>query len=366
MQITEAMADIVANPIILIDIHGRIKLFNRAAEKTFGYKAEEVLGKNVKIIMPEPYRSSHNDYLKEYLQTGKAKIIGTGREVVALRKNGEIFPMELAVNELSLLGERNFAGSIVDISGWRNAQAELTAAKEDAESANRTKSKFLDIISHELRTPLTVILGNTPLLTDTGDLPDEVEIAEIANDIEKDAIHLLSIINDLLDISKIEAGKMTIVRKTIGIVEFVNAVVSEFRRKISVKGITINVSCDDINIEADSLRLKQILYNLISNALKFTDKGTISIRGRKDGERVLFEVEDTGCGIPAADMARIFDAFHQVDSSDSRATSGTGLGLAITEKLVKLLGGEIGVKSVVGKGSKFYFFIPVTDKGSVK
>lgn len=235
----------------------------------------------------------------------------------------------------------------------KKKEGELQEAKERAEVTNRLKSDFLDMMSHELRTPLTVILGNLPLLTDGKDLPEPKEVAEIARDMEKSGMHLLTLINDLLDISKIEAGKMTLNIEAVSAASIIEDAVSTISVLAQKKGIAVETEVDDMMIRADPIKLKQILLNLLSNALKFTDKGGIRVSVERDGEFAKFKVADTGRGIREDDFPVIFEAFRQVDGSSTRNAQGTGLGLAITQRLVELHGGTISVESRVGEGSVF-------------
>ena len=239
----------------------------------------------------------------------------------------------------------------------RSRQA-LKAAKEEAEKANRIKSEFLNVISHELRTPLTVILGNTPLLTDPEDLPAPEDIAEMARDMEQDGQHLLTLINDLLDISKIEAGGLDLRPRAISATEAVTDAVDTVHGLAERKGLFLTAEPGEGKVLADPVRLKQILLNLLSNAIKFTDQGGVTVRARPQDDFVAFEVRDTGVGMRPEDLPVVFDMFRQVDSSDTRNAAGTGLGLAITKKLVEMHGGEIRVESEEGEGSAFTFTIP--------
>ena len=353
-----AILNTVIGGIIVINHQGILEFLNPAAEKMFGYFASEVLGQNVKMLMPDPYHREHDTYLNNYLTTGQRKIIGIGREVVAKRKDNHLFPIELAVSEMKEGNDRKFVGRIIDISKRKAAEQALIKAKEQAEESNRLKSEFLNIISHELRTPLTIMLGNLPLLMDQDDLPNPDEIVDIAKDIEDSGQHLLTLINDLLDLSKIEAGKMTIQKESFSIAALTNDIITSIQLIAQEKGLIIETAIDDIEIVADPIRLKQILLNLLGNAIKFTEKGTIKVTIKAIEHQVRFLIEDKGCGIPEADIPFIFDAFRQSDSSVARRAEGTGLGLTITKKLVELHDGQIAVQSQVGKGSIFSFLIP--------
>lgn len=241
------------------------------------------------------------------------------------------------------------------VSALKEKEGELQEAKERAEGTNRLKSDFLNMMSHELRTPLTVILGNVPILTDEKDLPEPKEVAEIARDMEKSGMHLLSLINDLLDISKIEAGRMPLKMEAVSTASIIEDAVSTISVLAQKKGIAVESEVDDMMIRADPVRLKQILLNLLSNAVKFTNKGGIRVSVERDGESAKIKVADTGCGIREDDFPVIFEPFRQVDGSSTRNAQGTGLGLAITKSLVELHGGRISVESRLGEGSVFTF-----------
>jgi PAS domain S-box-containing protein len=344
--------------IIVIDSKGIVEFFNPAAEEIFGYSADDIIGHNVNRLMPEPYNNEHDTYLNNYLTTGQRKVIGIGREVVAKRKDGSLFPIELAVNEMKEGDELKFVGRIIDMTERKAAEQALIKAKEQAEESNRLKSEFLNVISHELRTPLTIMLGNLPLLTDPDDLPETDEIADIAKDIEDSGRHLLALINDLLDLSKIEAGKMTIQKELLSVATLTQDVITSVKIMAFEKNVMIKTEIDDIEVFADPIRLKQILLNLLGNAVKFTENGFIKVKIKPMAHQVHFSIEDTGCGIDEQDIPLIFNAFRQSDSSVARRADGTGLGLAITKKLVELHNGEISVKSQLGKGSVFSFSIP--------
>ncbi|MEK8018475.1 MAG: CHASE domain-containing protein [Candidatus Parabeggiatoa sp.] len=355
-----AIVRTVVNGILTINQHGIIEFLNPAAEKLFAYTEREVIGQNVKILMPEPYHSEHDNYLNNYVRTGQAKVIGIGREVTGKRKNGTTFPMELAVSEMHSDKGRKFVGIVTEITERKNAEQMLIEAKEKAEDANRLKSEFLNVMSHELRTPLTVMLGNLPLLTDPSDLPEADEIAEIAQDIEESGKHLLTLINDLLDLSKIEAGKMKLTMASFSVASvFEDMSIAAMKKMVENKGMGFDIQFENISITADPVRLKQILFNLLGNAVKFTDEGKITVNVTQDQGMAYFSVQDTGCGMKEEDLPYIFEVFRQVDGSSKRAASGTGLGLAITKRLVELHKGEITVTSQIGVGSRFTFSIPI-------
>lgn len=268
-------------------------------------------------------------------------------------------------------------------SELESQRTKLIRATEAAESANRAKSDFLNIMSHELRTPLTVILGYTPILSKPEKLPsvkrlkeslnqretthEEIEerVGEVLGEFTKyvgkmklSGEHLLALINDMLDLSKIEAGEMNINCQNVSVDVVVQSTVHQFEREAEKRGLTLVQQTNGETVVADEVRLKQILINIIGNAIKFTNEGGIKVRTKQEGSYVEFSVSDTGCGIPKEDFGDVFERFRQLDESSTRKAGGTGLGLAITKRLVELHGGKIDVSSELGKGTTFCFTIP--------
>jgi PAS domain S-box-containing protein len=244
-----------------------------------------------------------------------------------------------------------------DITEQKQLEDALQQAKETAEKANRQKSQFLNIMSHELRTPLTVILGYLPLLQNAEQLPQPQMVADIAKDMSVSGNHLLELINDLLDISKIEAGQMTLQRETIEADALVQEVLKEFHYLAEDKGLQLINNVADFHFSVDPKRFRQILINLVGNALKFTRSGKITVDGRLCDTGACFSISDTGIGISADELSHVFETFRQVDSSSTRDTGGSGLGLAITKRLVMLHGGVIDVESEEARGTVFRFTI---------
>ncbi len=351
-----------ADAVITIDGHGIVQLFNPAAENMFCYSADEVIGRNVNMLMPEPYHAEHDQYLANYHTTGQKSIIGIGREVVAQRKDGSTLPVHLSVGDATTDENRLYVGVLVDLTLRKAHEQALVTAKEAAEQASRQKSSFLNMMSHELRTPLTVILGYLPLLQNSAQMPEPEMIANIANDMDQSGRHLLEIINDLLDISKIEAGQMLLKPEKIDVRQTVTQVLNEFTPLAQEKGLSLIADIQAGSFVLDPMRFRQILINLVGNALKFTEQGQIDVQGEIKGSVLSMRVCDTGAGIPAEDLPQLFDAFYQVDSTRTRKQGGSGLGLAITKRLIALQNGSIEVESEVGKGTVFSFTI-VTNEG---
>ncbi len=356
---SRAIVDVAVNGVITIDEKGVIDAFNPAAERIFGYAAHEVIGRNVSILMPEPYHSAHDGYLSRHMETGENRIIGIGREVSGRRKDGSTFPLKLAVGEAEIDGGKLFVGYVVDITSTKETEAALITAKEEAEKANRAKTSFLSMVSHELRTPLTSIIGNLPLLTDPDEMPAPAEAAEIATDIVEASDHLLILINDLLDFSKIEAGKLLLERETIAVADVIDQAVTMLQPLAEQKRLRLRVDApDELYVDADPIRLKQVFINLIGNAIKFTGEGEVSVEAVAANGNVTCVVRDTGVGVPEEMLPVIFDKFRQADSSSTRKAGGTGLGLAITKNLIEMHGGEIKAENNADGGSSFTFNLP--------
>ncbi len=344
--------------IVTIDEDGSITSVNPAFEELFGYYAEDIMGENVKMLMPKRYADDHDRYLSDYLATGDRKIIGTTRELEAQTKDGQIFPIELTVSELVLGYDRMFTGIIRNITARKESERELQEAKEVAEAATRTKSQFLANMSHEIRTPMNGILGMTGLLLETN---LDREQREYTQAVQSSADALMEIINDILDFSKVEAGKLELEELDFDLRACLEGIGDVIAIKAQEKGLDLILHIDDdvpTLVKGDPVRLRQVLINLANNAIKFTDKGNIRIHISKldvtdKTADLRIQVIDSGIGIPQDRVDRLFKPFSQVDASTTRKYGGTGLGLAITKQLVDLMGGSISLNSVVGIGSDF-------------
>ncbi|SLM31349.1 PAS domain-containing protein (fragment) [Desulfamplus magnetovallimortis] len=357
---TTAILNTVIDGIVTINHHGIIEVFNPAAQRLFGYQSNEVIGHNVKILMPQPFHGAHDGYLHNYLESGNARIIGIGREVIGRRKDGTTFPMELAVSEMHSEGKRYFTGIVRDISQRKIDEQTLIQAKKEAELANKSKSNFLANMSHEIRTPMNAIIGMSHLVLKT-ELTNKQQ--DYITKIQSSAHALLGIINDILDFSKIEAGKLSMESIEFRLDEVLNHLATIISIKAEEKGLELLFSRSPALpnvLTGDPLRLGQILVNLTNNAIKFTETGEVVVtaepaREEKDRKELRFIVKDTGIGMTKEQSAKLFQAFSQADTTTTRKYGGTGLGLSICKRLVEMMDGTIGVKSSVGEGSTFTF-----------
>ncbi len=357
-----AIVSSVADAIVTIDETGTVLSFNKAAEKIFGHPAASVIGGSITALMPPSYRESHVEGLKRYLSTEIPRIIGATREIEALRNDGTVFPIELDVTETRTRGVRFFTGVVRDITERKRIEDSLRSAKEEAVAASVAKSEFLANMSHEIRTPMNGVIGMTGLLLDT---PLTDEQRGFALTVRSSAESLLTIINDILDFSKIEAGRLDLEEAGFDLRATVEDAVELLAGEAHRKGLEIGCVLDPAlppAVSGDPVRLRQILLNLIGNAVKFTERGGVIVRARLESvepEAIVarFEVKDTGIGIARDKIPRLFTAFSQADGSTSRKYGGTGLGLSISKRLAELMGGSIGVESEPGWGSTFWFSV---------
>lgn len=345
---TQAILDNVLDGIITIDAKGIVSSFNKSAEHIFGYAAIEVVGRNVSMLVPEPHHSQHDSYLHNYLSTRQARVIGIGRELEGRRKGGATFPMELAVSEIRYQDKPLFIGVVRDITERKRVE--------------RMKNEFVSTVSHELRTPLTSIAGALKLMAGDalGILPDTAKpLMHIAL---RNSERLTHLINDLLDMEKIAAGKLHFdmqIQPLMPMVEQALEANKAYGEQYQVR-FELKESGDDVHVRVDTQRLLQVLANYLSNAAKFSPENSlVQVSVHRLNGNVRVAVKDLGPGIPDEFRARIFQKFSQADSSDTRQKGGTGLGLAITKELVERMGGRVGFDSVEGKGATFYVDLPI-------
>jgi PAS domain S-box-containing protein len=361
-----AILHTIADGIITFNNSGIIEDFTPNAERIFGYTTQEVIGRNISILMPESVHWLYDVYL---LRMNRGSGTTGECEIEGRRKDGTTFPLELAVSEMMLGGQRHFTCMVRDITRRKRIQEELIAATREAELASQAKSHFLANMSHEIRTPMNAIIGFSDLCLETQLTPVQRDYLE---KVSLSANSLLGIINDILDFSKIESGKMEMEKapfKLDGVLRGVAAIVSIRAEEKHLEFLIDEEHGIPQELIGDSLRLGQVLNNLANNAVKFTEAGKVVIRIRKEkqvpakgeeyGQIVLrFTVTDTGIGMTPAQTATLFQSFSQADVSTTRKYGGTGLGLAISKRLVELMGGKIWVESTPGKGSMFAFDIP--------
>ncbi len=359
-----AMFDAVGQPIVTIDEHGTVDAFNHAAERLFGYRAAEVVGGPMTRLMPSAVGAVHDGLLATYRGSDASAPRSEMRELTGRRKDGSEFPLEVTLAGWREGDRRYVTGALRDVTAQREIEASLRRAKEAADQANRAKGEFLATMSHEIRTPMNGVLGALALVEGPNLNDDQRQLLDVAN---RSGNALLQIIDDILDLSKLEAGKAEVEPVDFELRAVLGDSIDLLEPAACGRGLILTREVAPAvpdRVRADLRRIRQVLVNLVGNALKFTHRGGVSVRVGLDGELpaggaffLRFEVADTGIGIPEDVQPTLFRRFTQGDSSTTRRFGGTGLGLAISRELVTLMGGRIGVTSAEGKGSTFWFTV---------
>ncbi|WP_300034560.1 PAS domain-containing hybrid sensor histidine kinase/response regulator [uncultured Roseobacter sp.] len=370
-QVNARMNTVLAtslDAVIVVNIDGQIIHFNPAAESIFGYAQPDVLGKSIgDLIVPPHLRDAHDTGMERMQKKGEKHVVGKGRvQLEAMRAGGEVFPVELALQSATDDGNEIIIGFIRDISRQVADEQELISARDRALAGKKAKDEFLTVMSHEIRTPLNGILGNLSLLGDTRLSTDQKQFTrnmEISGEV------LLNHVNSVLDIARFEAGKLSVLRDTVNLGELVQEIVDSQSGSAAERGNVIEwqwIGEAQPWVVADGQKLRQILLNLVGNAIKFTHQGRVSVEVEVSGRVEItdvpvteFRIIDTGVGIAAADTETVFEDFHTMDPSIGRVAGGTGLGLGIAKRLTKALGGDIGVESEPGEGSVFWVRLPL-------
>lgn len=391
----QSVIDAAIDGIITIDSHGNIETINTAALSLFQYESEDLIGQNIKILMPQPHRSGHDGYIKNYLTTKKPQIIGTGREVLGQMKNGETFPFRLAVGEVILNDRILFTGIIHDLSDVKKAEKDLkdlnrqlenriakrTSELEDAinkllltntklksqetelthalnkeKDLNELKSRFVSMASHEFRTPLSTILSSAVIISKYSQTDQQENRMKHVDRIKSSVNHLTGILNDFLSLAKIEEGAEEVNVEEIDL----NIICKEIIEDVQAIKKPEQIILTDIKAEkilSDKRIVRNILFNLLSNAIKYTPhKGEINIRAYTKQSICVIEIVDTGIGIPKVDQQHLFSRFFR--ASNVETIQGTGLGLNIVKRYVSLLAGEISFISSEGQGTTFTIKLP--------
>lgn len=365
--------------IMQVDAEGRIILLNRVAEDMFGYSRDELLGQPVEALIPKELHVRHAAHRAHYREQPMTRTMGSGLALEAIRKDRSRFPVEISLSPSESAEGFRVTAIIRDITERKvaedrlrrvqedytqqlaEANAELEMTNRELERANRLKSEFLASMSHELRTPLHTIIGFSELLGEELEGPLNEKQHRFVQHIHKDSLHLLELINDVLDISKIEADRLELRPEAFDFTALIAESLASVRSLAEAKSHILESASDvPTAVEADRLRIKQILVNLLSNAIKFTPEGgRIRVEARVRDSFVVVSVTDTGIGIPVEEHDSIFDKFHQVGETTKGVREGTGLGLAITKRLVEQHGGRISVESEPRRGSTFVFTLPL-------
>ena len=364
--------------IIEVDREGKIAQLNAVTENMFGYKRGELLAMSVDLLIPTDLRSGHAAHRASYWSRPLTRPMGSGLKLLALRQDGTKFPVEISLSPVKTDEGFRVMAIIRDVTGRQRVEermraiqeqftAELTAKNselevrnQEVERANSLKSEFLASVSHELRTPLHTIIGFCELLIEQIEGPLNDKQSRFLGHMHQDALHLLALINDVLDLSKIEAGRLQLHPAVFEVHPAIEEVLASIAPQANAKAISLESRTSRVSLLADPLRLKEILLNLLTNAVKFTPEGgKVWIESSFHAGFLCLSVQDTGIGIPLAEHETVFEKFYQVGATTKGVREGTGLGLAITRRLVELHGGRIWVDSKPGEGSKFSFTLPL-------
>lgn len=348
-----AIFETAVDAIVTIDERGMLERFNPAAERLFGYREEEVVGKNVSMLMPSPYRDMHDTYLARYLSTGERRVIGSGRQVIGLRKDGSVFPMDLAVAEMRVGDKRMFTGIVRDISERKHAEQQQARFLQEIRSANDELTSFAYVVSHDLKAPLRGIASLADWLsTDYADRFDDTGKEQMQLLINR--VHRMSnLIDGILQYSRIGRLKETVTEIDLNrlIREIIDLLAPPAHIKVTVEDVLPVV-------RAEPTRLQQVFQNLLSNAIKYMDKpcGDIRVSCLVEEQHWRFSVTDNGPGIEERHFDRIFQLFQTLAPRDR--IESTGVGLALVKKIIEMYGGVVSVSSVPGTGSRFSFTLP--------
>ncbi len=369
-QMFESLIELSPEALIICDKQGNIEIINTQTEKLFSYHRADMLGRHINIFIPNFDLQLHETLCVDNINDTKTQYAPNNNDIHGLNIDGNKFPIEISISPVQVEDKLLFAASIRDISERMRIEDTLRAASYEAERANKAKSSFLANMSHEIRTPLNAVIGLTYLLRDEKLTKEQMDLVI---KVQLSGRSLLGIVNDVLDLAKIEANEVNVIFAPCKIKILLNELISAFSAQAESKGLNLNVEISPEVpqwIMTDDKLMRQMLTNLLGNAIKFTKQGHILLKVTCNEPNaanvnkvkvVVFEVSDTGIGIPVDAQKNLFQPFSQVDESANRQFGGTGLGLSIVSNMIELLGGEVKLKSVLNQGSSFSLHLPVVE-----
>jgi PAS domain S-box-containing protein len=358
-ELVRRVLDSAPDAMVIIDRYGDIVFANRQVETLFGHDAWSLVGQKVEVLLPERFRSRHIGHRSGYVENRRVRPMGTGLDLFALRKDGSEFPVEISLSPAHDDTRELFVASIRDTTERREIQNALREARETADRANAAKSRFLATASHDLRQPLQALsLLNGTMRRMVKDGP----LAEALSQEEQAITAMSRLLNALLDISKLESGAIKPEITDFKVAALFEEMRTEFAALAANKGLRLEVEICNDRVHSDPSLVGQVMRNLIANAIKYTVQGSVQLRCLHQQAQVRLEVLDTGVGIPACELRRIYDDFYQIGVSTNTSRDGYGLGLSIVSRIVELLGLKLDVESEVGKGTVFALSLPASDR----
>lgn len=355
-----SLLEAAPDAIVIVGESGRVVLVNSQAELLFGYPRGEILGQPVAILIPSSFRTGHTAHRAKYFAEPRVRRMGEGLTLYGRRKDGSEFPVEISLSPLQTREGRLVTAAIRDVTERQRVEQALAEKNVELERANRTKDRFLATMSHELRTPLNAVIGftGTLLMRLPGPLTPQQE--QQLQTVRNSARHLLALINDLLDLAKVESGKVDLHLETLECLSVMEEVAAALKPFADAKGLSFEFACLDkgLRLRTDRRALNQILLNLTSNAIKFTPKGFVRLEASLTPNGPQISVIDSGVGVRESDRQRLFRAFEQLETTAAQRHEGSGLGLHLSHKLAELLQAEIAHEHTAGGGSTFRVSLP--------
>ncbi|MFK8029079.1 MAG: ATP-binding protein [Gammaproteobacteria bacterium] len=340
----------------IFDANGKMILTNREAETLFGYTRDELTSKTIEELMPEGYRKQHVAHRERFSRAPAVRGMGAGASIVALTKDGQELPVEIRLGPIFSQGKEYVSASVRNVEDRVRAAQELEDARDVAERATTEKSRFLNAASHDLRQPLQAI---TLYLSVLGRTQDSKQREDISAKIQLSLDNINSMLGALLDVSKFESGAVVPDKTNVVVADILDEIMAGCTQQADEKGLSLVAEDTSAIVYSDSALLKRVIENFVTNAIRYTDEGSITIDCSERGNDLDISVNDTGIGIDAEHLEQIFEAYYQLGNPMRNRTRGLGLGLSIVRNIARLLGNSIQVESEIGTGSTFSIRVPL-------